>query len=108
MNLYSYLDYENDSSFRKLPCALFFIMLTSFSSFWSLLMVGCSNDSTFSFSPFIFSMIQLFMTCLWCNLYCSVASHVQKYAGGGGGGGRYRGYEYYNEAGDDDYARIDA
>ena len=81
-NLYSYVEHNSDSNLRKVPCAYFFILLLSFSSFWSLLMVGCSNDNTFSFRPFIFSIVQLFMTCLWCNIYCSVASYVQKNAFG--------------------------
>ena len=83
--LYSYVDNrESHQAFMQIPCALLFALALSFTSFWSLLMIGCSNDKTFSFGPFIFASIQLFFTCIWCNVYCSVASHVAKHSRGGG------------------------
>ena len=95
MTIFQYTEVRDERKFGMIPCAVFFILCLSFTSFWSLLMVGCSNDKRFSMAPFVFSTVQLFATCIWCKCYCSIASHVEQYLKIHGRGGY----------GDDDFQR---
>ena len=73
------LQYTENPDIKKLqlvPCSIMMLLALSFTSFWSCLMVGCSNEKKFTMTPFFFATIQLGFTCVWCNIYWNVSGHV--------------------------------
>ena len=76
--IFDYTANDQTQKFKLIPCAIIMVLSQSFVSFWSLLMVGCSNHETFSMEPFLFATIQLGYTCIWCQLYFAVSQHVRE------------------------------